>query len=81
MEKRFALQKLAYNPTLIICKPDKGNGVVVMNKDDNINKMNKTLSNKTQFLKVSVDDNIANLTKFQRFNLKRKQFLKKEIYD
>ena len=47
------------------------------------NKMNKIISNKAQFQKVSVDDNIANLSKFQRFlyNLKRKQFLKKEVYD
>ena len=54
-----------------------------MNKNDYINKMNKIISNKAQFQKVSVDDNIANLSKFQRFlyNLKRKQFLKKEVYD
>ena len=32
---------------------------------------------------VSADDNIAKLSKFQRFlyNLKRKQFLKKEVYN
>ena len=80
-EERDALQKVANNPTLIICKPDKGNGVVVMNKNDYINKMNKILSNKAQFQKVSVDDNIANLSKFQRFlyNLKTKQFLKKKF--
>ena len=54
-----------------------------MNKNDYINKMNKILSNKTQFQKESVDNNIANLTKFQRFlyDLKRNQFLKKDIYD
>ena len=79
MEERVSLQRLANNPTLIICKPNKGNGVVVMNKNDYINTMNKILSNKTHFQKVSVDDNIANLIKFQKFlcNLKRKQFLKK----
>ena len=82
-EERDVLQKLANNATLIICKPDKGNQVVAMNKNDYINKMNKILSNKAQFQKVYVGDNIANLSKFQRFiyNLKRKQFLKKEVYD
>ena len=82
-EERNALQKLESNPTLIIYIPDKGNGVVVMNKDDYISKINKILFNKTQFQKVSVDDNIVNLTKFQRFqyNLNRKQFLEKEVYD
>ena len=54
-----------------------------MNKDDYITKVNKIFSNKTQFQKVSVDDNIVNLTKFQRFlyNLNRNQFLKKEVHD
>ena len=77
-EKCDALQKLASNPTLIICKPGIRNEVVVMNKNDYINKI---LSSKMQFQKVSVDDNIENLTKFQQFlyNLKRKQFLKKKF--
>ena len=57
--------------------------MVVRSEDDDINKMKKILFNKTQFQKVSVDDNIVNLTKFQRFLycLKRKHFLKKEVYD
>ena len=47
-----------------------------MNKDDYITKINKVLSNKTQFQKVSLNNNIANLFKFQRFlyNLKTETF-------
>ena len=49
-----ALEKLANNLTLIIYKPDKSNREVVMNKDDHINKMNKMLSKKTQFIDLKI---------------------------
>ena len=32
------------------CKPDKSNGMVVMNKNDYTNEINKTLFNQTLFL-------------------------------
>ena len=73
-------KKLATNPTLIICKPDKSNEVVVMNKDDNINRTNKILCKKRNFRKFHLMI-IANLTEFRRFlyNLKENIFLKKKL--
>ena len=73
MEEYDALEKLASNPTLIICKSDKCNGEVVMNKDDYISKMNKILSNKTQFQKVSVDDNYCQLNQISMISLQPKK--------
>ena len=40
-EERVVLENLSKDKTIIICKPDKGNGVVVMNRDDYVRKMNK----------------------------------------
>ena len=46
-EERVVLENLSKDKTIIICKPDKGNGVVVMNRDDYVRKMNKILQDST----------------------------------
>eukprot|EP00794_Sanderia_malayensis_P002790 gene2790-3229_t len=40
---------------IIICKPDKGNGVVILNKTDYLDKINCILSDSTKFKKLDVD--------------------------
>ena len=45
------LKKLGYNKNLKICKPDKGNGVVIMNSVDYFQKMNAILDDTTKFRK------------------------------
>ena len=47
------LKKLANNKNLVICKPDKGKGVVLLNKSDYNNKMEYILSDTTKFQKVT----------------------------
>ena len=81
-EERVVLENPSKDKTIIICKPDKGNGVAVMNRDDYVRKMNKILQDSTKFKKVANDINIKNLAKFQRFlyNLKKKQHLDDETY-
>jgi len=43
------------NKQIIICRPDKGNGVVLLDKLDYINKMNVILENQTEFNKIDSD--------------------------
>jgi len=54
------LKNLGRNDNLYISKPDKGNGVVILNRSDYINKMNTILNDNTKF--VSVDENAYKLT-------------------
>ena len=53
--------------SIIVTKPDKGNGVVVLNRTDYVSKMEDILSDASKFSLSSNDDNLQNLTKFQRF--------------
>jgi len=46
------LKKLSRNSDLIITRPDKGRGIVLMNRTDYINKMNHILSDPTKFKKT-----------------------------
>ena len=45
-EEQAALHNLSHNNSIIICKPDKGNGVVILNRQDYIQKMEQILCNK-----------------------------------
>lgn len=49
------LKKLSSNRNLIICKPDKGRGIVLMNRTDYINKMNHILEDNTKFKIINED--------------------------
>ena len=48
---------------MIICKPDKGNGVVLMNKTDYVQKMNAIFLDTKRFTLVKSDKNVRNLEK------------------
>ena len=60
-----ALLSIRQNKSLIICKPDKGNGVVLMNKTDHVQKMNAIFLDAKRFTLVKSDKNVRNLEKFQ----------------
>ena len=58
------INKLRRNESIIITKPDKGSGVVILNKDDYIEKMNNILRDETKFEyvgPVSTCDNTAGI--------------------
>ena len=57
MEKDDAkiLENLAKDETIIIARPDKGNGVVILNRDEYMNKMNDIVGDTTKFRKVTGD--------------------------
>ena len=77
-----ALLSIREDKSLIICKPNKGNGVVLMNKTDYMQKMNAILSDKKRFTLVKRDKNVRNLEKFQNClnRLKRGKHLDEDIY-
>jgi len=52
-EKKEALHKLSNNDSIIICKPDKSNDVVILNKQDYIKKMEKNYRTKRNLKKLA----------------------------
>ena len=55
-EEFTALQNLSKNKDLIIQKSDKGNSVVIVQREDYLEKMNDILSDQKKFSKVSLKD-------------------------
>ena len=49
------LSSLAKNPNLEITKPDKGNGLVLMDKVSYVNKMNHILNDPSNFTALNGD--------------------------
>ena len=50
------LRNLGKNKDLVICRPDKGNGTVLMDKADYIRKMNTILNDRSKFSNVHQQD-------------------------
>ena len=51
--------------SMIISKPDKGNGCVVLDKTDYINKMQEIIDDKTKFTLLGPANNFDNINKVQ----------------
>ena len=49
------LKSLSSKENLIICRPDKGNGIVLLNKSDYVEKMNNILHDRAKFVPVTSD--------------------------
>ena len=79
--QRNALQSLRDDSSIVISKPDKEN-VVIINKSDYHSKMLHILHDKTKFSCVKSDNNLSNLSRFQRFlrRLKSKKLLEEDDY-
>ena len=54
-----ALKRLRRNEDIIISKPDKGNGIVLLDKVDYVRKMEQLLSDKTRFLKDNKEKDLT----------------------
>jgi len=78
-EAHISLRKVN---SIIVTKPDKGNGVVVLNQTDYVSNMDDILSDASKSSLSSNDDNLHNLTKFQRFlyRLQKNSDLSEEDY-
>jgi hypothetical protein len=65
-EEQKALIELSRKKDLVISKPDKGNGVVLMNRDDYNNKMLEILKDTDKFTKLKDTDTFADITSLER---------------
>ena len=80
------LKNLGSNKNLVITKPDKGNGVVLMNKDDYIQKMLHILNDPTKFQIIDSDEQFKLIHKVEdkinRFlsKLKSKKVITDSVY-
>ena len=81
-KEKETLRALGQDTSIVICKPDKGNGVVVLDKKDYIKKVGTILKDKTRFQPRKGNANLENLKKFQGFlsRLKRKDALGENVY-
>jgi len=66
-KEKQTLRALSQDTSIVICKPDKGNGVVVLDKKDYIKKRGTILKDKTKFQPKKSNANLENLKKFQGF--------------
>ena len=82
-----AIKSLRCNEQIPITKPDKGSGVVILNKSDYIKKMGSVPEDKTKFLNMSgvlLHDNTAkNEQKLQNrlLDLANQNILARDVYD
>ncbi|CAF4448673.1 unnamed protein product [Rotaria sp. Silwood2] len=68
------LRSLAKNKSIIITRPDKGRGVVIMNRADYVQKMNAILDDRSAFTLINYDPTLDTETELTKFLL----VLKKE---
>ena len=61
-----AIKSLRSNEQILITKPDKGSGVVILNKNDYIQKMGNILDDKTKFLNIGGVDQHENTVKTEQ---------------
>ena len=80
------IRNLSRNNEIIVCKPDKGRAVVILNKSDYITSMTKIISDVTKFIKIDTDvfkytvkieDKINNFLR----KLKNLKLLGNEVYN
>ena len=82
-----AINRLRKNDDIIITKPDKGSGVVLLNKSDYVNKMNEILDDQSKFKRlrlVSSCNNTASIeSRLQKrlLDLVKADLMPKWIYD
>ena len=82
-KEKETLRALSQDTSVVICKPDKGNGVVVLDQKVYIKKMGTVLKDKTKFQPKKSNVNLENLKKFQGFpsRLKRRGALGENVYN
>ena len=79
LRQHRVLRNLRKNKDIVITKPDKGNGVVILNQKLYNNTIEEIISDNPKLEKVSEDPNLKREASMQRFlcKLKKKNFLMK----
>ena len=73
------LRNLSNDSSIVICKPDKGNGIVILNKQDYISKMNNILNDISKFKKIDTDKLLYTLRQEDKLNRTIRQLKKDKI--
>ena len=83
LQKHKIFKKLRNNNNILITKPDKGNGVVTVDRIYYMSSMYEIVNDTSKPLKLRSDPTICRENKLQRFlrNLKHKDFFTKDVYD
>ena len=82
-QKHKILKKLRSNNNILITKPDKGDGVVIVDRIYYMSSMYEIVNDTSKFLKLRSDPTTCRENKLQRFlrSLKNKDFFTKDVYD
>ena len=82
LRQHRVLQNLTKNKDIVITKPDKGNGVVILDRKLYYNSIEETISDTSEFEKLN-EDPILKREDSLRFlrNLKQKNFFNEIEYD
>ena len=83
LQKHKILKKLRNNNNILITKPDKGNGVVIVHRIYYMSSIFEIVNDVSKFLKLRSDPTICRENQLQRFlpSLKNKDFFTKDVYD
>ena len=81
------LKALSTDPSIVILKPDKGNGVVILNKADYESKMNSIIQDCTKFTLINDNDWFKRILKHEDqvnrylYKLCQEKIIDKPLYD
>ena len=77
-----ALNDLRNDQSIIITRPDKGNAVVILKRDDYLRKMNQLINDPTKFKKLDSNLTKSRETKLTNYllKLKNKQIISEDTY-
>ena len=83
LPKHKIMKKLRNNKDILITKPDKGNGVIIVNRAIYMSSLYEIINDTSKFLKLPSDPTIGREKKLQRFQhtLNMKGFFSKEQYE
>ena len=81
LKKHRILKILPNNKDIVILRPDKGSGTVILNRDDYIKKLSNIINDTSKFKKLSADPTLLRQGQLQCFlrKLKNKQFFTKKF--
>ena len=79
----IVLQNLRNNKDIVITKPDKGNGFVILDQKFYDNAIQEIISDTSKFEKLNEKPNLKREASVQRFlcKLKQKNFFNENVYD
>ena len=83
LRQHRVLQNLPKNNDIVITKPDKGNGVVILHRKIYDNAIQELISDTSIFKKLNEDPTLKREASLQRFlrKLKQKNFFNENEYD